>query len=66
MTEQRPLSRYTGPTTLVDLLDRVIDGGAMISGDVLIALGGIDLIRLDLRLLLVSAARSHEPRARCP
>ncbi|MBN6038979.1 gas vesicle protein GvpJ [Amycolatopsis sp. 195334CR] len=44
------------PTTegLADLLDRVIGRGAVISGDVLISLAGIDLIRLDLRLLLCS------------
>lgn len=53
------------PSSLVDLLDRVIDGGAMVSGDVLIALAGVDLIRLDLRLMLVSCARMAETNARC-
>jgi hypothetical protein len=37
---------------LVDLLDRVVDRGAVVNGDVIISLAGIDLIRLDLRLLL--------------
>jgi hypothetical protein len=37
---------------LVDVLDRVIHRGAVIHGDVIISLAGIDLIRLDLRLLL--------------
>jgi len=37
---------------LVDVLDRVIHRGAVINGDVIISLAGIDLIRLDLRLLL--------------
>lgn len=41
---------------LVDLLDRVLDTGAVISGDVTISLAGIDLVRLDLRLLLASVA----------
>lgn len=39
--------------TLVDLLDRVVHRGAAVSGDVIISLAGIDLIRLDLRLLLL-------------
>lgn len=39
---------------LVDLLDRVVDRGAVVNGDVVITLAGIDLIRLDLRLLLVA------------
>jgi hypothetical protein len=39
---------------LVDLLDRVIHRGAVVTGDVIISLAGIDLIRLDLRLLLTA------------
>jgi hypothetical protein len=38
--------------SLADLLDRIIDSGAVVTGDVIISLAGIDLIRLDLRLLL--------------
>lgn len=41
-------------TSLVDLLDRVVNQGAVINGDVIITLAGIDLIRLDLRLLLIA------------
>ena len=37
---------------LVDLLDRVLQRGVYVSGDVTICLAGIDLARLDLRLLL--------------
>lgn len=40
-------------TSLVDLLDRVVDTGVALTGDLVISLAGIDLIRLDLRLLLV-------------
>jgi hypothetical protein len=43
-----------GSTSLVDLLDRVVNKGAVINGDVIITLAGIDLIRLDLRLLLIA------------
>jgi hypothetical protein len=39
-------------TSLVELLDRVVHRGAYVSGDVIICLAGIDLVRLDLRLLL--------------
>lgn len=41
------------PADLVDLLDRVVERGVVISGEVVIALAGIDLVRLDLRALLV-------------
>ncbi|MFS8102462.1 gas vesicle protein [Lentzea alba] len=39
--------------SLVDLLDRVVHRGAVVRGDVVITLAGIELIRLDLRLLLI-------------
>ncbi len=39
---------------LADVLDRVIGRGAVITGDVIITLAGIDLVRLDLRLLLIA------------
>lgn len=58
MKEPAPRSRQLGTTSLVDLLDRVIGGGAAVSGDIIIALAGIDLIRLDLRLLLAPVDRS--------
>ena len=43
--------------TLVDLLDRVVDRGVVVSGDVVISLAGVDLDYLNLRLLLCSAER---------
>ncbi|HEX3593124.1 MAG TPA: gas vesicle protein GvpJ [Pseudonocardiaceae bacterium] len=49
VAQVRPVSG----TSLVDLLDRVINTGVALTGDAVISLAGIDLIRLDLRLLLV-------------
>jgi hypothetical protein len=42
-----------GGTSLVDLLDRVVEKGAVISGDLIISLADIDLIRVDLRVLVI-------------
>lgn len=39
---------------LVDLLDRLLAGGVVLSGDLTISLAGVDLVRLSLRALLVS------------
>ena len=47
--------------SLVDALDRIIAGGVAASGDVIIGVAGIDLIRLDLRLLLVGLAGTDRP-----
>lgn len=53
MREQRGIfGATTSGTSLVDVLDRVLQRGAYVSGDVVICLAGIDLARLDLRLLL--------------
>jgi len=53
MTELSETTRVSSSLGgLVDVLDTVIDKGAVVAGDVVIALDGIDLIRLDLRLLL--------------
>jgi hypothetical protein len=45
-------------TSLVELVDRVVHRGAYVSGDVVICLAGIDLVRLDLRLLLTAVQPS--------
>ena len=45
-------------TSLVELLDRVVHRGAYVSGDVVVCLAGIDLVRLDLRLLLTAVQPS--------
>jgi hypothetical protein len=58
MDESLPLpARGVGTADLVDLLDRVVDRGAVVTGDIVIGLAGIDLIRLDARLLLVAVDR---------
>ena len=45
------------PLVLSDLLNRVLDKGVVITGEVTIAVAGVDLVRLDLRLLLVAVER---------
>jgi hypothetical protein len=46
---------------LVDLIDRVIGGGVVIAGDVVIGIAGVDLVYLGLRLVL-APAHEVEPR----
>ena len=40
--------------TLLEILDRVLDKGVVISGDIVISVADIDLIYLGLRVLLSS------------
>ena len=37
---------------LVDALDRVLDSGASVVGDLIVSVADVDLIRVDLRLLV--------------
>lgn len=39
-------------TTLVDLLDRVIDRGVVVQGDVILQVAGVDLVHVGLRVVL--------------
>ena len=54
------------PLELSDLINRVLDKGAVIAGSVTISVGDIDLIQLDLTVVLtaVETARSAERRRR--
>ncbi len=40
--------------TLVDLLDRVLDRGVTVTGDVILSVAGVDLVYLGVRLVLKS------------
>ena len=40
--------------TLLEILDRVLDKGVVISGDIVISVAGVDLIYLGLKALLSS------------
>ena len=41
--------------TLLDLADRLLERGVVLSGDILLCVAGIDLVKLSLRVLLASA-----------
>ncbi|MCD2198116.1 gas vesicle protein [Actinomycetospora endophytica] len=41
---------------LVDLLDRLLAGGVVLTGDLTISLAGVDLVRISLRALITSIA----------
>lgn len=45
---------------LVDLIDRVLDGGVVITGDILLSLADVDLVYVGLRLVLAPAHKIRE------
>lgn len=52
--------RVAAGDSLADLLERVLDKGVVIAGDVSVALVGIELLTIKLRLLIASADKARE------
>ena len=49
-----------GTTNLVDILDRVLDKGLVIAGDVRIALANVELLTIRIRLLICSVDKAEQ------
>jgi len=48
--------------TLLDTLDRILNKGVVLRGDITISVADVDLIYLGLKLLLTSVERAEEMR----
>ncbi|MFI6600252.1 gas vesicle protein [Nonomuraea sp. NPDC050536] len=46
---------------LVDLLDRLLAGGVVVSGDLVLSIADIDLVRISVRALIMSIRESDAP-----
>ena len=61
--EMKPMERsptIAGTTNLVDILDRVLDKGLVIAGDVRISLANVELLTIRIRLLVCSVDKAEE------
>lgn len=56
----RPMVGPTQPANLADLLERVLDKGIVIAGDISISLGTVELLTLKIRLLIASIDKAQE------
>jgi hypothetical protein len=59
MTETRLPAQQD--VTLLELVDRVLNKGVVLTGDVTLSVAGVDLVYVGLRLLLASVATLDEP-----
>lgn len=50
----------SGTTNLVDILDRVLDKGLVIAGDVRISLANVELLTIRIRLLICSVDKAEQ------
>ncbi|MEV5409909.1 gas vesicle protein [Thermopolyspora sp. NPDC052614] len=55
---ERPIAERLA---LVDLLDRLLAGGVVLSGDLVISVADIDLVRVSLRALIMSVRNPEWP-----
>ncbi|WP_189544594.1 gas vesicle protein [Streptomyces gelaticus] len=44
---------------LIDLLDRLLAGGVVLTGDIVLSIADIDLVRISLRSLIVSISEEN-------
>ena len=44
---------------LVELVDRLIERGVVLTGDVTLAVAGVDLVRIDLRALVIAVETAN-------
>lgn len=59
MTQQKMI-HATEATNLADILERVLDKGVVIAGDIRIQVADIDLLNIKLRLLVASVDKAME------
>ena len=58
--EQSPTSSGPAPANLADILERVLDKGIIIAGDIRVNLLDIELLTIKIRLLIVSVDKAQE------
>src|SRR5437763_16634435 len=55
---QRPT--VAGTTNLIDILDRVLDKGLVIAGDIRVSLANVELLTIRIRLLVCSVDKAEQ------
>ena len=66
MSDELIKSDLHGELTLAELVSRVLDRGALVTGEVTISVAGVDLLFVGLQLVLAAAETVHQhgrPRA---
>jgi hypothetical protein len=54
------MATVSGTTNLVDILDRVLDKGLVIAGDIRISLANVELLTIRIRLLVCSVDKAEQ------
>ena len=60
IAEQRSMTHSVASSTLADILERVLDKGVVIAGDIKIKLCDVELLSIQIRLLICSVEKARE------
>ena len=60
MTSLRHIEHSTSGATLADLLERILDKGIVIAGDIKVKIVDIELLTIQIRLLICSVDKAKE------
>jgi hypothetical protein len=60
MSSERPNLINARPPGLVDVLDRILDKGLVIAGDIKVSLANVELLTLQIRLLVCSIDKAEQ------
>jgi len=60
ITQQRSMQHSVNSSTLADVLERVLDKGIVIAGDIKIKLVDIELLTIQIRLMIASVDKAKE------
>ncbi len=57
---QRTIAHATDSSTLADVLERILDKGLVVAGDIKISLVDVELLTIQIRLLICSVEKAKE------
>lgn len=57
---QTRVPTVSGTTSLIDILDRVLDKGLVIAGDIRVSLANVELLTVRIRLLVCSVDKAEQ------
>src|ERR687889_191374 len=60
MSSERTSLITSRPAVLVDVLDRILDKGLVIAGDIKVSLANVELLTLQIRLLVCSIDKAEQ------
>ncbi len=60
MTQQYAVQSSTRGDTLADILERVLDKGVVIAGDIKVSIADVELLTIQIRLVICSVDKAKE------